>query len=158
MARVYIETTIPSYYFETRKTVRAVAWREATRLWWDRFAGGYELVTSEFTLSELRLAPDAKADAGIKLLESVRILPDVPEARQIAAFYAEEQLMPRGAAGDAAHLAMASIHAIDFLLTWNCKHLANANKIPHLRALNARLGLAVPTLTTPFTLIPEAEA
>lgn len=63
--------------------------------------------------------------------------------------------MPGDALGDAAHLALASVHAVDYLLTWNCKHLANANKTQHLRVLNARLGLHVPILTTPLTLVPE---
>jgi hypothetical protein len=64
--------------------------------------------------------------------------------------------MPADARGDAAHLAMASLHGIDFLLTWNCKHLANANKTGHIRVINQRLGLHVPVLSTPMTLVPEA--
>jgi hypothetical protein len=63
--------------------------------------------------------------------------------------------MPRDARGDAAHLAMASLHGVDFLLTWNCRHLANANKADHLRVINTRLRLTVPVLTTPMTLMPE---
>jgi len=63
--------------------------------------------------------------------------------------------MPAGAVGDAAHLAMASVHSIDFVLTWNCKHLANANKIRHIGMVNQRLGLSVPVLTTPLTLIED---
>lgn len=63
--------------------------------------------------------------------------------------------MPSGAGGDAGHLAFASMHGVDFLLTWNCAHLANANKTKHLSVLNGRLGLSVPILTTPLTLIPE---
>lgn len=63
--------------------------------------------------------------------------------------------MPTEAAGDAYHLAMASLHRMDFLLTWNCRHLANANKQRHLALLNGRLGLPMPIITTPLTLIPE---
>ena len=66
--------------------------------------------------------------------------------------------MPAEAGGDAVHLALASMHSIDFLLTWNCRHLANANKIQHLTVLNARLGLHVPVITTPLTLMPEDES
>ncbi|MFN0131635.1 MAG: type II toxin-antitoxin system VapC family toxin [Phycisphaerales bacterium] len=154
MATVYIETTIPSFYFETRKSARAVAWREATRHWWDHCAFKFDLVTSDFVIAELRRAPQDRAAPALAMLRGVRVLPERPSVRDTAAYYIEQGLMPAGADGDTAHLAMASVHAIDFLLTWNCKHLANANKVPHLRALNARLGLAVPTLTTPFTLIP----
>ena len=59
------------------------------------------------------------------------------------------------AGGDAVHLALASMHLMDFLLTWNCRHLANANKIQHMAVLNARLRLHLPVITTPLTLMPE---
>jgi hypothetical protein len=63
--------------------------------------------------------------------------------------------MPRDPAGDAAHLALASFYKCDYLLTWNCAHLANANKIGHIRRVNALLGLPVPQLVTPLELIGE---
>ncbi|MFG0285997.1 MAG: hypothetical protein ACF8R7_16390 [Phycisphaerales bacterium JB039] len=63
--------------------------------------------------------------------------------------------MPADAAGDAGHLALASLHGIDFLLTWNCRHLANANKMRHMAVLNGRLGLQTPVITTPFNLAAE---
>lgn len=59
------------------------------------------------------------------------------------------------AGGDAAHLAIASLHAVDVLLTWNGRHLANANKTGHIRAVNSRLGIATPIIATPFEVIPE---
>jgi hypothetical protein len=61
--------------------------------------------------------------------------------------------MPANTAGDAFHLAIASFHACDFLVTWNCKHLANANKFAHIRRINTLLGLFVPILTTPVELL-----
>ncbi|WP_196519639.1 hypothetical protein [Nostoc sp. WHI] len=61
--------------------------------------------------------------------------------------------MPKDPLGDALHLALASYHKCDFLLTWNCRHLANANKFGHIRRLNVMLGLFVPTLVTLLELI-----
>ena len=58
-------------------------------------------------------------------------------------------------APDALHLALASFHKCDFLLTWNCAHIANANKFEHIRIINARLGLFVPALVTPIELCAE---
>lgn len=52
---------------------------------------------------------------------------------------------------------MASLHGVDYLLTWNCRHLANVSKQRHLAVMNGRLGLAMPTITTPLTLLPEEE-
>ncbi len=63
--------------------------------------------------------------------------------------------MPDDSAGDAGHLAMASMHSVEFILTWNCRHLANANKQQHIHVVNNRLGLGTPRITTPFELIPE---
>ena len=90
----------------------------------------------------------------MELLEPVTLLDEPPIVRDVAAFYIRQKLMPKGDGGDAVHLAMASVHQCDFLLTWNCQHLANANKVRHLGVLNARLGLAVPVLATPLTLVP----
>jgi len=63
--------------------------------------------------------------------------------------------MPREQEGDAAHLAYASYHGIDYLLTWNCKHLANANKFEHIRMVNTKLGLLTPKIVTPMQLFEE---
>jgi predicted nucleic acid-binding protein len=155
MATVYIETTIPSFYYETRTSAAMVALKQATRRWWDHLRHHYDLVTSEFVFAELRRGPAGKANSASELLAGVQILEDRPEAREVAAYYIEHKLMPQGAAGDAAHLAMASVHGVEFLLTWNCTHLANANKATHLRVLNTRLGIPVPIITTPLSLVPE---
>jgi len=66
--------------------------------------------------------------------------------------YLANHLMPRERLGDALHLALASYHKCDFLLTWNCTHIANANKFEHIRIINTRLGLFVPALVTPMEL------
>ncbi len=63
--------------------------------------------------------------------------------------------MPDDPVGDALHLAMASYYKCDFLLTWNCRHLANANKFDHIRRINTLLGLFVPALVTPLELLGE---
>lgn len=89
------------------------------------------------------------------MLREVEVL-DLPAGLdQLIEHYIDQHLVPKGP--DAAHLAMASLHGVDFLLTWNCRHLANANKSRHLAVLNGRLGLPTPVLTTPLTLIPEDE-
>ncbi len=152
---VYIETTIPSFYHETRRDAANRYRREVTREWWDLHRHRFDLCTSELTLLELRDAPSAKSLAAIKLIGGLRRLEPSGRVAEITDLYISQRLMPAGAGGDAGHLAFTSVHCIDFLLTWNCKHLANANKFPHLRALNARLGLPIPVLTTPYMLMPE---
>jgi hypothetical protein len=152
---VYIETTIPSYYYETRRTTQILAWREATRVWWDTCCADYELYTSRYVLGGLTLSPPPKAEKCLALLKNLPVLPLPPDIDQVIEYYQENYLMPAGAGGDAFHLAMASMHKMDFLLTWNCRHLANANKYKQITVLNGRLGLYVPVITTPLTLLPE---
>lgn len=65
--------------------------------------------------------------------------------------------MPQDPLGDALHLALASYHKCDFLLTWNCQHLANANKFNHIKRINTMLGLFIPILTTPLELLGGEE-
>ncbi|NLE57717.1 MAG: type II toxin-antitoxin system VapC family toxin [Planctomycetes bacterium] len=157
MLTVYIETTIPSYYHETRRTPTILAWRAATRLWWDNYRHEYALLTSQVVLAELAESPKAKAKKAIRLLKDVSLLTAPAGMEEVVRFYIDHHLMPAETGGDAAHLALASMHGVDFLLTWNCRHLANVNKWQHLSVLNARLGLRVPIVTTPLTLLPEAD-
>jgi len=78
-----------------------------------------------------------------------------PGTLEIVATYTRPKLMPADPGGDALHLALASYHKCDFLVTWNCRHLANANKFGHIRRVNTMLGLFVPALVTPLELLGE---
>ena len=78
-----------------------------------------------------------------------------PPVAEIAAAYIAHHVMPADPAGDALHLAIASFHRCDFLVTWNCKHLANANKYGHIQRINTLLGLFVPALVTPLQILEE---
>ena len=81
------------------------------------------------------------------------ILPIEPAILEIVESYIRYKLMPADPGGDAMHLALASYHKCDFLVTWNCRHLANANKFGHIRRVNTMLGLFVPALVTPLELL-----
>jgi len=82
------------------------------------------------------------------------IAPD-DEIGRIVEVYIERKVMPRNPLGDALHLALASFHKFDYLLTWNCEHLANANKMGHIRRINTLLGLYVPMLIKPLELMGD---
>ena len=92
------------------------------------------------------------------LVADLPLLPIEPAVAEIATAYIRHKLMPADPAGDALHLALASYHKCDFLLTWNCQHLANANKFGHIRRINTLLGLFVPTLATPLELLGDNDA
>jgi hypothetical protein len=153
--RVYIETTIPSFYHEIRTDPESAARKNWTQHWWDFKRGQYELFTSAAVYDELRQGDFGARDKALSLLTHIPLLPTTPAIFEIIATYIRHYLMPADPAGDALHLALASYYDCDFLLTWNCAHLANAKKFPHIRRINAMLGLCVPSLVTPLELLEE---
>ena len=156
MPRVYIETTIPSFYYEVRKEPEQVARRTWTRRWWDEQRHQYEVVTSEAVLDELEGGDYPSKEKALRLVDELPLLAVEPEIGEVVEAYIRHQLMPGDPYGDALHLALASYHKCDFLLTWNCRNLANANKFGHIRRINAMIGLYVPTLATPLEMIGAA--
>jgi len=153
--KVYIETTIPSFYYEIREEPEMVARKNWTREWWDQNRTDYEVVTSEAVLEELSAGDYPEKQHIISLLDDFSLLEIGTEIIEIMDVYIAHKVMPNDPAGDALHLAVASYHKCDFLLTWNCNHIANANKFEHIRRINAVLGLYVPALVTPLELIGE---
>jgi predicted nucleic acid-binding protein len=150
---VYVETSIFSFYYDERTSPEIVARRQWTRQWWTRCTRQHALLTSTAVLVELRrgrLPHRAKALALARTLPAMTA-PD--ELEEIVQIYIRRHVMPADPTGDALHLALASHYRCDFLLTWNCQHLANANKFGHIRRVNTLLGLHVPTLVTPLELL-----
>ena len=157
---VYVETSIPSFYLEVRTAPDIVARREWTRRWWDGASQSYELVTSPAVLvtspavlDELTGGIPERSAQRLALVRDLPILPIEPAIAEIVHAYIRHKVMPADPGGDALHLALASHHKCDFLVTWNCRHLANANKFGHIRRVNVLLGLFVPALVTPLELL-----
>ncbi len=156
--RVYIETTIPSFYYEVRSEAEMVARRKWTRSWWSDCRKDFEVVTSEAVLDELKAGAYDSQEEAIQLLAMIPLLDIVPEVIKIGRRYIDSHVMPSDPTGDALHLAVASYHDCRFLLTWNCRHLANANKFDHIHKVNGDLGLPTPTITTPLELLEKPDA
>jgi predicted nucleic acid-binding protein len=151
--RVYIETTIPSFVFEPRLEPEMVARRTWTTAWWNEQRHHFELLTSAAVLEELERGLHPEKRAALDLIAELPLLAIENEVYEIVDAYVRHQVMPQDPRGDALHLALASYHNCHFLLTWNCAHLANANKFEHIRHVNALLGLFVPALVTPVELM-----
>ena len=117
--KVYVETSIPSYYHERRTDPEIVALKNWTQHWWDFKRVEYDVFTSEAVLRELENGDyPTKADA-IALLTNVPLLVIEPPIAEIVEAYIRHRLMPVNLTGDALHLALASYYRCDFLLTWN---------------------------------------
>ena len=130
-----------------------IARRDWTRDWWDNHRLGYLLVTSEAVLDELTRGDYPSKEKALQLMIDVSLLEIDDPITEIVEAYVRHKLMPENPLGDALHLALASYYKCDFLLTWNCKHLANANKFDHIGRVNMLLGLYVPKLVTPLELL-----
>src|SRR5712692_6226983 len=152
---VYLDATIPSFYYEDRPGTVMTAWREITVEFWDQARGRYELFLSDETIRELQDTgyPEEKRGNCLALVAGIRRLAVTPDVTELAVYYVREHLMPANYLGDAFHLALATWYRIQYLLTWNCKHLANANKFDHIQVLNARRRLVSPALVTPIQLV-----
>jgi predicted nucleic acid-binding protein len=149
---IYIETTIPSYYCDHRPELAADIAR--TREWWDQERGLYECFISALVLDELAAEEyPTKADC-LALVAGLPELDVTDEALEVAEVYRARGLMPREPVRDALHVALASVYRMDYLLTWNCRHIANVHKERPLEELNSRMHLTTPRLITPHLILP----
>jgi hypothetical protein len=147
--RVYIETTVPSYLaaWPSRDLVRA-AHQQITREWWMR-RSDFDLYTSRLVVRECE-AGDPRA-----AIDRLAVLADIPllEQTQDAATLAEALLrgvpLPDRAASDALHIAIAAVHGMHYLLTWNCTHIANVTLRPRIEMVCRTEGYEPPLICTP---------
>jgi predicted nucleic acid-binding protein len=146
--RIYVDTTIPSLYHSRRTDPKLVVWRTVTRAWWKLALNSCELLTSPAVLREVARGRSDLVFSRLEMLEDLRLLLPDEDIEHTAALYVRHRIMPADLQGDALHLAMASHHECDFLVTWNYHHLANPNKLDRIRKLNMEHGLSVPRILT----------
>nr|VFJ50291.1 MAG: PIN domain-containing protein [Candidatus Kentron sp. DK] len=152
---VYVETSVFSFYYDERASHAVIAMRDWTRRWWKEHSSGFSLVTSTAVFDELKKGDKSHKQDALALALTLPAISPTNEIEEIMRVYFAHHLMPRDPLGDAMHLALASYHKSDYLLTWNCRNIANASKFTHVRRINTLLGLHVPVLTTPLELIGE---
>jgi hypothetical protein len=156
--RVYIETTIPSSFYTERTDAKSIARSQWTRQWWDDYSTRFKLFSSPAVINELRRGSHTIVQDRISLLKDVELLEATDEVQEIVDIYIAKQVMPRDPLGDALHMALTTFNRLDVLLTWNCLHLANPNKMEHLRLINYEIGFPTPLVTTPFSYLSGDES
>lgn len=151
---VYLETTIASYLTArpSRELVVA-AHQEFTVEWWKRHRDRFSLFVSALVLHEAGQGDPDAAARRLAELRGIAILDVNDEARELVRRIVESGLLPANAIEDAFHVAIATLHGMDYLLTWNCRHIANAEIIRGLDELCEELGYKLPTLCTPEQLM-----
>ena len=119
-----------------------------TRTWWDRHRHRYELVTSEVVLAEAGSGNAAMAAQRLLSMGGVRVLAASPEVDFIASELIRRRLLPAKARLDAVHVAYAAVYQVEFLATWNCRHLANTKTRSAIKALFDELDKHIPVICT----------
>jgi hypothetical protein len=157
MATVYIETTVVSYLTSRPSRDLIVAGhQQLTREWWD-IREQYQLVTSEFVLNEAARGDRTFAARRFELLRNLTLLQTTAEVSALADKLIHEGPIPTRAQLDAAHIAIAAVHEVDFLLTWNCRHIANPRMLRGLNHICSSAGYDLPVICTPGQLLAEVE-
>ena len=126
----------------------------STRRWWDTCGDSFELFTSLVTIQEAREGNQEAAQRCLVSLQDIPLLAGTPEVEFIASQILSEQLSPSKADRDALHIGVAVFHEMDFLLTWNIRHISNAHMSKKLRAFVESLGYSLPTICSPEELLP----
>jgi hypothetical protein len=153
--RVYVETTILSYLtaLPTRDLVRA-AHQQITVEWWAN-RDEFSLFVSEAVLTEARRGDPAAAARRIHAAGGMDVLSATNQAQALATELLRAAALPKKAAIDAVHVALAAVHGMDFLLTWNCTHIANAIMRPKIEAVCQANGFRPPVICTPEELMGD---
>ena len=151
---VYVETSVVSYLVARPSRDLVVAGhQQITAEWWERHRNRFDLFVSALVLREASSGDAGLAQRRLDSLRSIPVLDLRPEAAALARDMVERGPVPAKAAVDAAHIALAAVHGIGYLLTWNCKHIANAEMQPSLDRICRAQGYLLPVLCTPEQLM-----
>ena len=154
--RLYLETTIPSYLTSRASRDLIVAGhQQITREWWEKRTDAFRLYISQLVIDEASAGDPAAAHERLKALQNLPLLDITPEVAGLASSILDAGKVPRKAATDAAHIAIAAVHGMDFLVTWNCVHIANATNARALSLICRDHGYDCPVICTPEELMGE---
>ncbi len=152
--RVYIETTVVSYLTaRPNRDVVIAGHQQVTQEWWDTQRQKYELCVSQLVLGEAAAGDSQAAQQRLAVLGPMTVLETTAVALELAKELLQAGALPAKAADDALHVAVAATHAIPYLLTWNCRHLANATLRPMIESVCAAKRFKAPIICTPEELL-----
>lgn len=127
--------------------------QEFTREWWSTRRTSYQLFSSTVAVNEAMKGDTSLAEERLRFLSEATLL-DVNDAATALAFeLLRHTRMPTKADVDALHVAIAAVHGMDYLISWNCKHIVNANILPQVYAACRSAGYEPPLICTPLELL-----
>jgi hypothetical protein len=153
---LYLETTIPGYLTARRsRDLVTAAHQELTREWWDRRREDFTLFVSQIVVEEAAGGDAKEAARRLETLKGIPVLEVTDRARAFAKKLMKQVPLPAKAAIDGLHIALAAAHEMDYLLTWNCAHIANAAFRSKIEAVCRRGGYKEPVICTPEELLED---
>jgi predicted nucleic acid-binding protein len=139
------------------RDIVAAAHQQISLDWWERRRNDFDLVASLLVVNEARLGNPEMAQRRLALLEGIPLLEVTETAQKLAVEIVQKGLLPEAAYPDALHIATASVHQVDYLLTWNCTHIANAEILPRVAVVSERFGVTLPYICTPEELLGDPQ-
>ncbi len=155
-ASIYVETTIVSYL--TAKPSRDLiiaAHQQITQEWWEARRRSFDLFISELVIREAGAGDAGAAKKRLDALKKIALLELNEETLHLAGNLVQQGPIPERSKEDALHIAVATVHGMDYLLTWNCRHIANAEMRKGVASVCMSLGYEAPTISTPEELMGE---
>ncbi len=155
---VYIETSIISYLTSrSSRDLVAAAWQSETARWWELQRPTFDLYVSELVAREAARGDSVAAAKRLAVVQELPLLHISEEVIRFSNALVESSIVPTRAADDAIHIALAAVHGVDFLLTWNCRHIDNAVAKIEIRRMCVKSGYQCPEICTPSELMGEHE-
>ena len=156
MDTVYIETSVISYLMQRPSSqVVMAAHQFQTQRWWNDERTSYELVVSQYVIDEASAGDHSLAADRLRILNGIAVLPPHPQIPRIANEIMSRAILPPKAQVDALHIACVAHHRIQYLLTWNCRHIANAKILPRIYNLLNDFGIPISIICTPEELLGD---
>lgn len=154
MESVYIETTVISYLVSRpSRDILVVAHQQTTNEWWTSRRQEFECFISQVVIDEIQAGDYEAAEERMKEIGDFAVLEATIHAERLTEAIIEAGAIPKRAVRDAAHIAVAPVNDIDYLLTWNCRHLANAQIIRRVSVICNTRGFSMPVICTPEELM-----
>lgn len=156
---VYIETTVISYLvgWLNRNDLQVAAHQEVTRRWWRNRRLEFDLFASPLVVDEARDGDPSLAAERLRFLQEIPLLRMSDDVYALRSELLRRTQIPARAESDALHIAVATVHGVEFMITWNCKHIANGVTLPMVYEVCRASGYEPPLICTPYELLGDSD-
>jgi hypothetical protein len=158
METVYLETTFISYLVaQAARDVVVAAHQQISRDWWKFRANQFRCVVSAVVVDEISVGDITEVKKRLEFVAPLDVLAASEEAESLTQAILDARVLPTSAVRDAAHISVATVHGVEYMLTWNCKHLANVQILKRVKRICDARGLDMPVICTPEELLESIE-